>query len=258
MNLIVDKVYVINLNINSKRYLDFSIMLKRMNIKYERINAIDGLLIDKNSEDTKKYINKFTWLSKKEKGCMLSHIKIWESIVNNKEIKRILIFEDDARTYVSGDTLTNLLKDFYYYINNNNINEPDMLYLGKSLDYCIDYKKIWNNVYTTTHPMCLHSYIITPNGASKLLSIAPYTQAIDMIPSIVIKSHNLNAMTFHPSIFFQDIFNTNSSLRNFNSAINNTCECITPQYHISLDTWYFVIIVLISMISSIFLAIILD
>src|SRR5690606_36608208 len=108
------------------------------------------------------------FLSYSEIGCMLSHVSLWDKVASNPELKRIAIFEDDARTHLTGNTLDDLLKDFYLYIEDNNIPEPDLLYLGKCLDNCINYEKIWENIYVSTRPLCLHSYIITKNGAQKL------------------------------------------------------------------------------------------
>lgn len=266
MDNYIDATYVINLDSDTQRLSEFHSMMS--NWTYVRFPAINGKLLYNNTynlyADTLKnrFINRFSWLSVNEIGCLLSHVLLWEKLATDPNLHRIIIFEDDARTYVDSSTIKSLIHDFYKFIHDNNIQEPDMLYLGKSLDYCINYEKVWNNVYKSTHPLCLHAYIITKSCAQRLLAMAPFSDAIDIVPIKAIEKNLINVMSFHPSLFYQDIFGisigsqvkgTNSNLRKLSSALNNTTECIIPQQHITGDTWLYLIIIIIGLITSILL-----
>lgn len=269
---IVDRTYVINMEKDQERLQEFDNMMSPSNWSYERFSAINGKKLMgswanisdpqelKSLSDLyakkKRYLHGTTWLSHGEIGCFLSHLSLWEKVANDPDINRIAIFEDDARTHVDGNTVQKLLTDFYAYLDANNIAEPDMLYLGKSLDNCIEYEKVWNNVYRSKHPLCLHAYIITKLGAQKILDQAPFCHAVDMIPINLIKEKLLNVMVFHPSIYFQDIFGTTSNLRQLKAGINNTTECLVFQQHVTYDTWYYMIVVIIGFLAALTLFII--
>lgn len=265
----INATYVINLDSDTDRLKEFDDMMSKYNWTYIRHSAFNGKKIinspDNHNPDVdslqERYIRK-SWLSANEMGCLLSHVSLWEKVATDPNLQRIIIFEDDARTYTDSITVRNLITEFYKYLHTNNIDEPDMLYLGKSLDYCINYKKVWGNVYMSTHPLCLHAYIMTKSGAQKLLSMSPYSEAIDMIPIKAIEKKLITIMTFHPSLYFQDIFGlsngdqvvgTNSNLRKLSSALNNTMECIVPRQHITGDTWHYTIIIIIGLFASLLL-----
>ena len=268
----VNATYVINLDTDTARLHEFDNMMADSNWGYIRQPAINGkkLINERDSCDPQEiklldqYVKRLTWLSCSEIGCLLSHVSLWEKVAKDPNLQRIVIFEDDARTHLDGATIKKLLLDFYNYLDQKDISEPDMLYLGKSLDYCINYEKVWGNIYKSTHPLCLHAYIITKSGAKKLLDMAPYAKAIDMIPIKAIKKKIINVMAFHPSLYFQDIFGlpigkkvsdlgTNSNLRKLSSALNNTAECIVPQQHITDDTWQYIIVISIAFIATLLL-----
>lgn len=269
MEAILDGTYVINMDTDMSRLEEFDTMMASCNWNYSRFVGINGKKLTSSWSDVmdtdeyenlrihlamrKKYVSSVTWLSNSEVGCLLSHVNLWEEVANNPEKQRIAIFEDDARSHIDGNTIRKLLTDFYKYISDNNIPEPDMLYLGKALDDCMNYKKIWGNVYESHHPLCLHAYIITKQGAQKLLKIAPYSLAIDMIPIKAIERGILNVMAFHPSIYFQDVFGTTSNLRKLKAAINHTTECLVSQQHVTGDTWQYIIIIVIGLLAAIIL-----
>ena len=266
MESILDGTYVINMDSDIVRLQEFDTMMTACNWNYSRHPAINGkkMLYGKHTPEEletvqpqlalkHKYIKPITWLNSGEIGCLLSHVSLWEEVANNPDKNRIAIFEDDARTHISGDTFQTLLSDFYGYLKENNIPEPDMLYLGKALDDCMSYEKVWGNVYKTRHPLCLHAYIITKHGAQQLLEMSPYFYAIDVIPIRAINQKKINVMTFHPSLFFQDVFNSTSNLRNFRNTINHTTECVVPQQHVSGDTWQFTFVIVIGLIAAIIL-----
>lgn len=270
MENLLDGTYVINMDADRDRLNEFDTMMAACNWNYERFPAVNGKQLMGSWEHItdahqyeklrdllalkKRYVQDTTWLSHGEIGCLLSHVCLWEDVANNPEKNRIAIFEDDARTHVDGNTVYNLLTDFYQHLEANNIPEPDMLYLGKALDDCLSYEKVWGHVYRSKSPLCLHAYIITKVGAQKLLSRAPFRHAIDVVPIKVTKE--INIMVFHPSLYFQDVFGTTSNLRQLKAAVNNTTECIIFQQHITSDNWDYIGIVAIGLVATIMLFII--
>ena len=266
---IVDSTYVINMDSDTVRLQQFDAMMAASNWRYTRHSAINGKKLLSSWNDVtdpveynqlkeqlslkKKYVHAMTRLSPGEIGCLLSHVTLLEKVAYDPDKNRIAIFEDDARTHVDGDTIYRLLKNFYCYLSENNIPEPDMLYLGKAVDDCMSYEKVWNNVYTSRHPLCLHAYIITKQGARKLLNRSPFIRPIDIIPIKAIEQGILNVMTFHPSIYFQDIFNNTSNLRKITAAINHTTECLVFQQYITEDTWQYTVVIIVGVIAAIFL-----
>ena len=269
MEAILDGTYVINMDGDISRLEHFDFMMASSNWNYSRHSAINGKKLLASWSDItdpeeyeklrsqllikKTFVSMVNLLSHSEIGCLLSHVTLWKEVADNPEKNRIAIFEDDARTHIEGNTIYKLLSGFYNYLHDNNIEEPDMLYLGKALDDCMNYEKVWGNVYKSKHPLCLHAYIITKRGAQKLLQMAPYHLPIDMIPIKAIKKGILNVMAFHPSIYFQDVLNNISNLRKTHFAINNTTECLISQQHITEDNWLYTIVILIGLVSALIL-----
>lgn len=284
---IIDETYVINMDkeTNHLRIFD-SIMTSEHNSeitwKYVRMPAINGNDLYNNittiyrtddngillnncistlqpvglSELKQKYVKDINWLSPGEIGCLLSHVFLWERVANDPTLNRIAIFEDDAHSHTDVLTIHKLLYDLYKYFESTGIVEPDMLYLGKALDDCMSYERVWKNVYKSQHPLCLHAYIITKQGAQKLLGKAPYDAPIDMVPIYEIAQKSLQVMTFHPSLYFQDIINNVSSLRKLGNALNITTECLVDQQHISDNDLKFIYGLLVAFIAVLVLYII--
>ena len=248
MNQVVDATYVINLDRDQDRLQVFTQMMAASAWPFERFPAIHGkTFADKTVKS--KYLSSLHFLNESEQGCLLSHVALWEKVANDPALHRIAIFEDDARTHVTGSTVHDLLTGFYAYLEEQGLDEPDMLYLGKSLDNCAQYEQVWGHVYRSIRPQCLHAYILTKAGARQLLSQAPYREAIDMVPIATIGRGLLQVMVLHPSLYFQDIIGTTSNLRKLNSALNNTTECLVSQQYISGETWGYVVVLIIGLIA---------
>jgi hypothetical protein len=152
-------------------------------------------------------------------------------------MERMVVFEDDAATHVTG--VPAMIEELYQELERTGRPEPDILYLGKCLDNCAGYRPVWGHVYESTHPLCLHAYVITRAGATKLLARAPYSVAIDMVTIAAIEDGAITAFAFHPSLYFQDVFHSQSNLRS--STINHTLECLTTHQHIPNQVWWQVV-----------------
>lgn len=151
---------------------------------------------------------------------------MWLKLRDDPNLERILIFEDDVNTLLDGSTVENHIRELYDHIRSQSMEEPDILYLGKAMDKCLDYKHVTGSVFHTTSPLCLHSYIISKKAVTKLLRHCPSSKAIDFIPIHAAKRNEVQLMTFHPSIFYQDILKNSSNLRAKKSQLSTTCECM--------------------------------
>lgn len=248
----VDDIYVINLKKDVKRLSQFSHLMSRLNWNWNRFEAIDtnDLISNINTQHMRnKYINPIVTLSAGEICCFLSHITLWKKLIDSNK-NRFLIFEDDASTLIDGPSVEEYIDKFYNHVTTKNTNEPLILYLGKSLDYCTEYKHIVNRVYQSIRPLCLHAYIINRQAAINILANS-YGIAIDLVPIELINQNCGYLAVFHPSLFFQDSIDSLSNLRSKNSQILNTSECVTSVDDISKNILIVTIVILVFIIGAI-------
>lgn len=230
------KIYVINMEKNADRLISFTQMMAKLNLSFERYNAVNGSL----------YNPKYR--SKGEYGCMMSHKNLWKKILNDKE-EAAIIFEDDC--IISPKYTIEETRDIVREQYQNGIDgKYDIFYLGKCLDMCNYHVKQSVNVVQTYHPMCTHSYILTKHGARVLLNrfkddnMKEPTIALDNFMARCINRGYLKAFASHPSVFIQNTA-TGSTIRpNTLACIFNTKECAIP-YH---TYWYIFLLVFLVII----------
>lgn len=172
----IDKIFLLNLErrIDKKEKM----IIKINNNKYfkdklELIKAVDGLELDKYlSKDKSKVINVNNWINpytgtvitNGEIGCALSHYEMWEKIIKNR-YENVLILEDDVDI---DNNFENKLNDYYEQIRKNNI-RYDLFYLSRK-SFENDIEKLSENIYIPALSYWTCSYIITYNGAQKLIN----------------------------------------------------------------------------------------
>lgn len=181
-----DIVYLINLKRRPDRltnFMEYYNASDMAQVPYTKFEAIDGGELDieriplsdlaraeLKEIETTGFRSKHYQLTKGAIGCYLSHVKIWEDVLQ-KEHNIALILEDDAK--IPSDMLWNL--------NISIVNVPvdwDVVLLGYMCNKCVThdkYKKVERFMLT-------HSYIITRRGIEKILqtkSLFPITQQID-------------------------------------------------------------------------------
>jgi GR25 family glycosyltransferase involved in LPS biosynthesis len=320
MNNIVDKIYVINLDKDKDRLYNFDRMMKINKWSYERFPAVYGKNLTPEQKILKqKYVNFPLEINPSEIGCLLSHVSLWEKVAYDPEINKILIFEDDACTQLDGSTIVRHINELHTYLQKEDSSDDifdistniirnethakmndvgydisplsgvqniisdvgyDILYLGKSLDMCMNYEKVVGNVYKNIMPLSLHAYILTKEGTRKLLSMAPFTESIDLVVRKLLAQYNyqsssghnrvqfdglkhdhipfdgLKGLTFHPSLYFQNVNTYDSNLRNKGASFTNVNECIPNQQYISQNEQTVLIGLIILIILIVFMIII--
>lgn len=181
-----DQAYVINLQRRPDRMSNF---LEHYNssdmsrVPFVKFEAIDGSQLDIErvplSElaraelkeiETTGFRSKHYQLTKGAIGCYLSHVKIWEDVMQ-KGHDIVLILEDDAK----------VPSDILHKMNQCIVQIPvdwDVVLLGYICNECVEhssYKKVERFMLT-------HSYLITRTAIDKILetkSLFPITQQID-------------------------------------------------------------------------------
>ena len=138
-------------------------------------------------------------------------MKLLKNFVNSND-NTIFIFEDDISSKVK--------KNYKQIIENAMSNIPndwDIVYFGRCWDNCNEMKKITNDLYKVTSPLCRHAYGLTKNGAKKILKYTiPMYHNGDKMYSFNIKNGKIKAYAIHPGIFFQNRHDNGTTLGNNN------------------------------------------
>jgi glycosyl transferase family 25 len=92
---LISVAYVINLTISRDRLADVMKMGRRENLDITRFNAVNGRELSANDPYIHKFFSNKNKLKPGQKGCSLSHIKVWEQVAAGTA-DVVLILEDDA------------------------------------------------------------------------------------------------------------------------------------------------------------------
>ena len=240
MEKYVDKVYVINMDKDLNKLENINNILIENNINYERFSGIDVNLITK--DEYNKYTNNISYyLTDSIIGCGISHIKLWEKVIENN-YKSVLILEDDVFIIQNNDyNLYDVLDNAYKELPK----DFDILYLGcmglcneKYIynDWNIIYKLLinesknnikynnFNHIFIPEYPVSAISYIISYNGCKKLLS---QIKTVNYHIDIMIQYCNLNKYAVKQKIINQNTINSSNSDYSFPKTINK----ILRNYH---------------------------
>uniref|UniRef100_A0A6C0EFK9 Glycosyl transferase family 25 domain-containing protein n=1 Tax=viral metagenome TaxID=1070528 RepID=A0A6C0EFK9_9ZZZZ len=188
------KVVVLTLkdyNERKKNINELFIIFKQLGINIELFYGVNGKNINKQviDDETIKLVyedNQSIFYNTKsrsngqimscgELGCAWSHLCIYKQLIDDKDFDKYLILEDDALLTSDFESLINIL--------NNIPNQSDVCHIGESTwypfkitnkmnDFFYEYERKYFN-HTT-------SYIITKNGANKLLK---FTKDMILVPA---------------------------------------------------------------------------
>ena len=211
----IDKVYVINMRKDVERMKNFTAMMNRLRIPFERVEAVDGrtAYLDPNIVDLET-------LTDSEGGLIMSHVSIWFKVLN-EGYNRVLVFEDDANTHIDRQLLDEKITKVF---ESTRAKPPELVFIGSCLDHCEKRKHIVDDIYQTFRAWCAHALVLTRRAIEKLIPKLPFTTAYDIYIAQFIESGYLTAYTFSKSIFFQDT-NFASNLRGKRQALETNVEC---------------------------------
>lgn len=174
------KTFVINLDRRPDRLHPLAERLRALHIDFERFAAVDGSALDQTHHaDIERHFHDQNALVPQAIGCALSHVKVWQQIVDQKH-DRALILEDDAI----------IPDDFIEQLNALRIDRFDLLYLQLSNIKC---RHVHDNLYRPVRRdgnWGTTAYIITRQFASSILG-RKIRDPIDVHLSAFYESHDV-------------------------------------------------------------------
>lgn len=181
---IFEKIFYINLDRRTDRDENVKRIARDLKLNVERISAVDGAKLDldtipnniitrKGIDDAKNKWNKlFVPLTRGGIGCALSHRNVWKKIID-ENICNALILEDDIRCDKDFDK-----KLHFYEISWPN--DYDIIFLGYHSSTIKYINNKVNDIFVKSDSIYgLFGYVVSNEGAKKLLNIFPITLQID-------------------------------------------------------------------------------
>jgi GR25 family glycosyltransferase involved in LPS biosynthesis len=154
--------------------------------KPQRVSAIDGKKGGMRRQ-WREFLNnedcEYRFDSDGQAGCALSHVKLWEDIVRN-QIPFASVFEDDVMFHKGWAELAP-----QYYEKTNKA--TDIAYYGSQ-----GAGKPTDPMVTQKHVFATHAYLISLEGATKLLYIFKNTPMISVIDCFLIEMMKLPICPF--------------------------------------------------------------
>ena len=160
------KCYVINIKTNRNKYFHFYNQAKQINLNYSFFEAITPKFISKTKflyKTNEAIFNFGRPLMQTEIACALSHISLWQKLLDDNKYDFYLIFEDDV--YFN--------KELNFFVNNQDLNSYDLIRLcGNKIRYNKKIKNISEDSSLVQFSYgCLTgaAYRISKKAARKLL-----------------------------------------------------------------------------------------
>ena len=192
------KTYIINLAERTDRLEQFFKDNKKFLGEYEVIEGVDGRAVTHQDIVDQGYDTDKNWRDRKEHysrpllhgdiGCCMSHIKVWEAIIDDNE--PALIMEDDCKLLVPIEKVVEAAKPYdLFYLEFNEMDDR------------------WENMYerhiseeivVPVYPYLMSSYVVTPHAAHVFLEGGIKQNLIpddEYLPRMLPK---LNAAGCHP------------------------------------------------------------
>jgi GR25 family glycosyltransferase involved in LPS biosynthesis len=228
---------------NKDQYEHSKKLLEELKMQPRRFLAVDG-------NKTARFQSQSS-LSDEEYGSMLSHLSLWLLCARHpNENGYSIIFEDNIATALNGDSFQRHLQTLQATLLRRH---TDVIFIGKCLENCSNMQHVAGNVFEAVRPLCLHAYIIhnkfcrrimlkplVHGSANELLTSGGYNLSnpyfennpMDVGLSRMIQDKKCNALVYHPALFYQNIFNTDSTVRRRKEQMLNYSECDEiPRYY---------------------------
>ena len=219
-------IFVISLTRSIERRASITKQMKRLELEFEFIDAVDG------KEITNDQLNKVDFdlarnfcghdLSINEVGCALSHILLYEQIVK-ESIDKCIILEDDIYINSSFKKIINdILK----------VDKSEILFLHHGKAKCWPLKNKLTDGYRLAKYIApskkskrgiisTAGYVLTYSGAKKLLSISyPVRMPADYLTGRL-QLNGLSASGVEPSCLDVDLFPSTIDDRKYGQHLQN-------------------------------------
>jgi len=213
------KMYVISLK-QPKRIENIETQEKKLGKNITVIDAVKGdildidELIDKGLISEKSYKKSNIEYKKREIGCYMSHLKIYNLIKNSNSDNYSIIFEDDFN--LESDNFLETVNDSINNLNKKEI-DFDLLFLGNHNSN--HGEKIVDNIYhvnSNEQLLGTHCYVVNNANIDKIISHTKLIDtAIDIKLDTLSKSNKLTILVLYPTIANQAGSNY-SSIRDMN------------------------------------------
>lgn len=167
------KCYIINLDRSKDRYKNIEPLIKKLQLPYQRFEAVDG------SQLTKEYLDTIVDFKAYQKymghmprngtiGCSLSHIRLWEEFLKT-DYEYAFIFEDDV--CFNPEQLKCVMEDVIKHHQLWDICSFELLHKGLpvSIKSLVTGYRLSTYLVEITHTGC---YIISRKAARQLLERA--------------------------------------------------------------------------------------
>ncbi len=221
---LVDNIYVINLEKDVQRKDSMKSRLSQFGIDPIFINGVYGKKLTENEKyaECTRFCAKFC--TNGAIGCALSHKKAWTRVIENGDQDAIIMEDDvvlhpDHRAILSR-VLTKLPTDWdFVYLGCTGACDIDRRYdlIDRTISlFGNKFQIISPNLFVPEAPLAFHCYLISNDGARKLLNLIPKVwQNIDA--SMITISDKLNIYATNPQLAIQE----NSSSTTSNNISQN-------------------------------------
>lgn len=171
-------VYVISLSGATKRQALIAAHLAQLGIKYEWFEAVHGSAL---TPQQLQKINPAGNMSSGQVGCYLSHIRLYEHLMETST-PVALVLEDDTVLHASVKTLVQqgcLTQDFdYCFLGSDDAGDAGYVFFDASRSAALTGQHLAYPL--SAGPFCTNAYLVTLEGVKKRLSCAyPARSAID-------------------------------------------------------------------------------
>lgn len=214
--------FIISRKKDGLKYQNSSRLIQNLGLNPIRFNAVEGTEI----KDIEFFRFNFPLLRPGEMGCLASHLSILALASQHPNQDQFtLVFEDDIVSQLTKDAFDKHLDELWRV---SRAKKASIVHLGKCLESCSKITPVENSpgIYHSYAPSCAHALAIRNSFAKKVMEeMKDYNMGIDSILGDYVKNGVVVGLTFHPGLFYQDVLNLESGLRNKKEQMINYLEC---------------------------------